>query len=318
LVRIDGKDSRKITFTPGVTRYTLAEDLSPGEHTLWIIHIQEYGFGPIAFGGFVLDAGAKLLTPPPLPARRLEFIGSSTLSGWGADSAEYPPEACLDEKNFPTTNSEHAIPRYTADRLQADFQNISRGAGGILVTFAPGVGTLPQAYPGVIDSSQQMWDSSLWRADAVIIEAGGSDFTLGDGPPATVPPGTIQGYTDPSTKTAQTFPVSAFVDAYEKFVADLRTRHPGALVVLVNTKNFTGQSTATFDKALNDVAASFADGRVVRFDYFKTPLSTPSPYADYQAMVAALGQACDGHTTAEENELLGGRLAEFLRTKLSW
>lgn len=328
-VTVDGMDGNKITFQPGVTRYTLATGLGAGQHTLWLSKAQEYGFGAIGLGAIELAEGGKLAAPPALPSRRLLFLGSSTLSGWGADGSDATtPDACADEVNFPMTNGEHSIPRYTADFLQADFHNLSRGAAGIMVTFAEGVKLLPQTYGLTIDKPPIPWDASRWRADAVIVEAGGSDLISGDGGTpdqglAPLTPGgqQVRGYTSNSAPSMQTFPWADFAAAYLAFVKQLRADHPGALIVLVKTHNQTGISAPALEALLNTIAASFADGRVVRYDFFSTP--TPKypngpPYTDYYQMAAVLGSGCQNHSSPAGSRYMAERLSEFLGGKLGW
>ena len=320
-VYVDGNETGKITFTPGVTVYPIADNLAAGTHTVQIAKAQEYGFGAIAFGGFNLDAGATMLPPAPLPTRRLQFVGSSTLSGWGADGNDKTtPDQCSDESNFPLTNAEHSIPRYTSDILKADFHNLSRGAAGILVTFAQNVKLLPQTYNLITDHNSPLpWDHNQWRPDAVIFETGGSDFTDGDTINPLVPVGQLRGYSSDTATTKQTFSTADFQAAFIAFIKTIRANSPGVLVVLVNTKNETGQSKDTFFASLDAIAASFPDGKVVRFDYFQTPIANmPTPYADWYGMVNELGAACEDHPAPTGSQYMSARLAAFLKMKLGW
>ena len=65
---------------------TLATALPQGEHTVRLMYVIEgYELKP-EFRGFILDKGASLLPPPPLPGRTIEFIGNSITCAYGNES----------------------------------------------------------------------------------------------------------------------------------------------------------------------------------------------------------------------------------------
>lgn len=68
---------------------------SPGEHRIRLIKMTELLDDiSLYLEGVALDDGARLLPPPPLPCRRLEFIGDSmTLRVW--EPERRPPGALL-------------------------------------------------------------------------------------------------------------------------------------------------------------------------------------------------------------------------------
>ena len=80
LVFVDGLLVRKLNTTaiPGspVTEWPLF--MNEGVHTVRIERILEADYGSTTFHGV---SAAALLEPPPLPTRRVEFIGDSMMSG---------------------------------------------------------------------------------------------------------------------------------------------------------------------------------------------------------------------------------------------
>jgi hypothetical protein len=53
----------------------LATDLPYGKHTLQLFKRTEWDKGKTLFYGFAVDNNVKLLSPPALPKRKIEFFG---------------------------------------------------------------------------------------------------------------------------------------------------------------------------------------------------------------------------------------------------
>lgn len=86
-ILVDEEPRRMLPVEEG--RLTLEIPLhSPGEHRIRLIKMTELLDDiSLYLGGVALDDGARLLPPPPLPCRRLEFIGDSMTCGFGNLSA---------------------------------------------------------------------------------------------------------------------------------------------------------------------------------------------------------------------------------------
>lgn len=175
--------------------FVLAENLSPGVHTARIFKNTESD-GQIRVDGLIVDAGAGLLVPEPLPTRKLEIFGDSVTSGG------------------------EAIPRYFAyaptlgRELDADVHIISKGGTGVASSFS-GQATLLQywdnlAHPNVFWAPDgTKWDLTRWIPDAVLITIGHND-QFNDG-------GAI------------------FPARYADFHAAVRAAYPAAQIVAGNT-----------------------------------------------------------------------------------
>ena len=84
MAQIDDAEPFKVAFMgQRDSVVTLATALPQGDHTVRLMYIIEgYELKP-SFWGFVLDSGARLLSPPALPQRTIEFIGNSITCGYG-------------------------------------------------------------------------------------------------------------------------------------------------------------------------------------------------------------------------------------------
>ena len=75
MVQIDEAQPFKVAFnSPKDSVVSLATALPNGNHTVRIMNVLEAYERRPEFKGFLLDEGCKLVTPPALPARKIEFI----------------------------------------------------------------------------------------------------------------------------------------------------------------------------------------------------------------------------------------------------
>ena len=82
MVQIDGSTPYKVSFNaPKDSVATLAVALRDEAHTVKLVYINEGYQRMPEFRGFGLDEGCKLLPPPALPVRKIEFIGDSMTCG---------------------------------------------------------------------------------------------------------------------------------------------------------------------------------------------------------------------------------------------
>jgi lysophospholipase L1-like esterase len=117
------------------------------------------------FTGVEVGEGGELLTPPPPPRMRIEFLGDSITEGILAEGKGERPQ-------FPhLTDGRRAYAYQTAERLNAQPRVVGFGRLGITV---PGNGGVPVA----IDSFLFVYDSVLkdrWSPTAVVINLGTND-----------------------------------------------------------------------------------------------------------------------------------------------
>ena len=127
MVQIDGSQPFKVSFNaPKDSVVTLATALRNENHEVRIMYAIE-GYQRIPeFRGFGLDAGCKLLPPPYLPERKIEFIGDSMTCGYGVETMD-EKEGFSDE----TENHYYTYAALTARALNAQHVVVARSGIGI-------------------------------------------------------------------------------------------------------------------------------------------------------------------------------------------
>lgn len=187
-----------------------------------IVKRSESPYNPTTFWGFVLNDGKTLVTPPPLPARKIEFIGDSYTVGF---ANEYLQRECLAGKDdsiiLAATNTDKAFGPIIARAFGAQYQIVAMSGKGLVRNYN-GIDKgreLPAFYEKTLISSSgkkasEKWDFSQWKAGAVVIGIGINDFQAD-------PP-----YAD-----------SAKFDAtYTALIKRLRKQYPGVNVICCATR----------------------------------------------------------------------------------
>ena len=177
-VSIDGNDFRRFRSQGRDT--VLAEDLSPGMHTLLLVRATEGDAGVSEFRGFTLDDHATLLRPEPMKKRRLEFVGDSISAG-AMNLGKY-----TGENYYEVEDSDMAYGPQLARMLDADYSVVANSGQGIAHNYAEqppyteihaadSYGwTFPCKEP-VKDNIR--WDARSFPVDATIVSMGTNDFT---------------------------------------------------------------------------------------------------------------------------------------------
>ena len=127
MVQIDGCTPYKVSFNaPKDSIVTLATALRNENHEVRIMYaIEGYKRLP-EFRGFGLDEGCKLLPPPVMPTRKIEFIGDSMTCGYGVEATD-EKEKFADE----TENHYYTYAALTARALKAQHVVVARSGIGI-------------------------------------------------------------------------------------------------------------------------------------------------------------------------------------------
>jgi len=192
---IDGNEKSPITLgVDNRTDWLVVEGLPDTVHTIELIRLGGAWNWSSTFSGFFLDAGKKLVDPPPRPSRRIEFYGDSITEG-----------AMMSDQPL-GSNGYLGYAATAARLLKADASIIAKSGMGLVKGF-----TLPQTLPGMYDRGAPMrgdvkWDFSKWTPHVVVVNIGQNDAWTG---------------TDPAV----------FVDTYMQFIKALRSHYPNALIV---------------------------------------------------------------------------------------
>ena len=318
-VVIDGDPAqaptRIIKTQPGSTgvTYPLAKGLAPGNHSVWLTKRTEFSqsgdkasVGQTQFLGLVLEAGAQFLPPPARLRRRIDFVGDSAFTGYGADQVQKGPDSGC-PYTPETQNEDASIPAYTARALQAEHINASASGKAVYRSFYDDNSshTLPVVYEEILPfDTKSVWDFSQWTADAVVLSAGGDDV-FGDSGSGTFPDR------------------AAFVDADVAWMAKIRAHYPQAVIVNVMSPSAKLTDIALLGDALKEAVArrnAAGDAKVFYYSYF----TDDKIYSTYDDLARGAGNTqplywgCRYHPSAAGAHFLAQRLAAFMRPKLGW
>ena len=284
MVQIDGCAPYKVGFNaPKDSVVTLATALRNEVHEVNIMYaIEGYQRLP-EFRGFGLDEGCKLLPPPALPARRIEFIGDSMTCGFGVETMD-ENEGFSDE----TENHYYTYAALAARDLKAQHVVVARSGIGIYRNYGgPKMGSadcMPRVYDQTLFGVEtEKWDFAQYTPDVVCVNLGTNDVS-----------------TDPYDKTM-------LENAYRDFYYTLRVKYPEAKIVFVSGCMMVGNRLEHLQYAMDNVvrqARLKGDTQVYRFD------------ASHQT--GDLGYGAAWHPSKWQHEKMAGELTAYLRGLMKW
>ena len=263
---------------------TLATALSQGPHLLRLMYVIEgYDLKP-DFRGLILDPDARLLPPPALPERTIEFIGNSITCGYGNESTEK-----TDHFEYETENHYYTYAQLTARALDARVHVVARSGIGVYRSYGgPKTGTPENVmtteyeYTNLYDRSEK-WDFSRYQPQLVCINLGTNDLSTNN------------------------YDVKRLKAAYKAFLQQVRSHNPKAKIVYLCGSMLGGKELEIAKKTLNEVvdeARQQGDNAVYRFDF------SPS--------TGSLKYGADYHPSLWQHQLMASELTAFLRTLMQW
>ena len=255
-----------------------AADLGPGPHTVDVVKRNGSWQGITVFGGLRLGTGASLVAPPPLPSRKLLFIGDSVTCGEGIDN--YP--VCPGDVHR-SANAYDVYGLVLGRRLDAQSELVCYGGRGVVRDYLGHRNVLnaPQffhyAIPADDPAQAAKWVDDGWTPDAVVISLGTNDWNLQK--------------TDPLTE-------EEFVSKYVGLVRDVRTHYPHAWIVLTQGSIV---SDPVLSQWVQETVKRSDDPRVVWFASRHFP-----------------GSTCDGHPDKPQQQQMADDFEVELRSLLGW
>ncbi len=289
-VLVDGAFSKTVSVAAGATTVVpLATNLPAGDHEVELYRRTEAYTGTVAVGGWTFPNGV-LLAPPARKARHIEFIGNSTLDGYGVDGNRNQPATCSPLAK--AHNARRSLIPLLADLLDAEAYAPSASGIGVLYNENPNAGehiaaTYPRTHPLVAGA----WDFSSWRADAIVIMVGGTDLAN----PAVNPPPTQ----------------AAFANGYGQFLAQVRAANPTAKIFATTSPTLNDDYPANYQARTKSVAALTA------------AVAARASAGDNQVYAFAFTQdgdltACDYHPSYALYQRMAAEIAPFIRSKTGW
>ena len=207
-VVIDGKPTRVVPLTPGVSDQMLVDGLAPGTHTIDVVQRTETWQGVVSVHGF-MTAG-RLWPAKPWPKRRLLFVGDSVTCGEGIDRAP----GCGGDKAA-SWNAYASYGMLAARALDAQCQLVCYGGRGLVRDWQGKRDVLnaPQFFELALADQKRpiRWDHTRYVPDAVVVSLGTNDFVRALGAP-------------PERES--------YVATYVTFVRRIRSLYPDAHIFL--------------------------------------------------------------------------------------
>lgn len=128
---LDGKQGQfLLTSDSDAKTYVIAEGLEPTEHTLTLFKRMD-SCHIVTLLGFELGSDAEVLTPAPLPSRKIEVFGDSVSCGEVSEAVDYvgKPDP---EHDGEYSNSWYSYAWMTARNLHAQLHDSSQGGIALL------------------------------------------------------------------------------------------------------------------------------------------------------------------------------------------
>ncbi|OAN65830.1 hypothetical protein [Sphingomonas sp. TDK1] len=281
-VSVDDKPPLSID-RPGKADVTI-DGVGGGAHRIRLDKVTESA-APTIFGGFFVGTGNGL--PAPRTHRRqIEFIGDSSMTGYGARAYRLD---CTPEQVRATTDTPDAFAALAAQQEGADYQinaisgrGLIRNAGGS----APG-GAMTQLWSRRIPAESSPFVDPAWQPQIVMLKLQ-ADF-VGLRPDARWP----------NLATL----VADYAASYGRFLAQLHRRYPSAVFILwwFDTQGAPPDQSAMLREAELQISATARAAGV------RDLLFLPFPASNFPAT------ACHGHYGVDEQRRIADWLVAAIR-----
>lgn len=262
--------------------------LADGPHRIRLEKLTESSV-PAAFQGFYAPAGTKPL-PTPRRTRQIEFIGDSSMAGYGDRS---DTTTCTQEEARRLGDVQSAYPALVAKRFDADYQINAVSGRGLVRNYADILPdqTLPSLYPRVLLDRGEPYADPAWRPEIVVIKLN-ADFVTPVGPGTRWPNIAALG--------------ANYVKGFAAFLADLHRRSPDAafLVWWFDEKAVTDLNSAIMLASWRqDIAAAAKATGIGRIEFL--------PMKDLGFDRAA----CDSHPSLADHRKTAAWLGDWIAAR---
>lgn len=185
-VIVDDGEPSVLAVSPEQERYTLADRLGSGVHSITIFKRTEScadgneNIGKGVFSGLRIPQGATLLAPPPFKRPLIEFIGDSITCGYGNGVSTFEP--AYYPYSTENANGYLAYGAVAARMLDATYVPVAYSGRGMVRNWAGYNGkTLPEMYLDILpdDPNPGQWNVNRYMPDIIVINLGTNDFSEG-------------------------------------------------------------------------------------------------------------------------------------------
>ncbi len=284
--RIDGAEPFKVGFNAEKDSVvSLATALADTVHSVQIVYAIEgmCSRRHAEFRGFVLDESRQLVPAPPLPDRRIEFIGNSITCGYGIEST-----GRKDRYQDETENHYLTYAAQTSRRLNAVHTAIARSGIGVYRNYnGPRTGNkdVMEAEYGntLFGDPTERWDFSRWTPQVVCVGLGTNDFST------------------------HNYDANLYEVAYRKLLHTIRRHYPEATIVML-----CGPMLHESEEALQwTVLVRLMDAFHRRGDKKIVPFC-------FSRQTGELGYGADSHPSYRQHVRMADELTPFLQKLMGW
>ena len=231
---IDKSEPKVIKLSANLQNINLIQDTKTKLHHVEIIHRSETWHGTVTFKKFTTDG--KFITTPPLPTRKIIFLGDSVTCGEAIDRVDGT------KKDTRWWNPRLSYGMLTAKALKAQVNLVCMGGHGLTRSWNGKTDehNLPDFYQFTIASDKDpvIWDHSQYDPDLIVSAIGTNDFSPGI----------------PDREN--------YVSTYVKLLHTLLNNHKHAQILLIEGSILDGDKKAALSDYLNEAAKRVADKRV--------------------------------------------------------
>jgi lysophospholipase L1-like esterase len=293
-VVVDGAAPVKLATAGKSKSYSLASNLAAGQHTVVLTKRTESSVGVVQYLGFTVTGGALVASPYPF-ARRIEYVGDSITCGFG--NLGVGPNCSFSDDTEDETLAYGAL---TAAELGAQQTVIAYSGKGM---YRDNAGNTSNEMPVLFgltlaDDATSTWAFQTPAPDVVVINLSTNDFATGD-------------------------PGSAFEQAYEAFLHQLRAKYPSAYVICTASPMMSGTSLASavsdIETAVHALNAS-GDARVTMLQLLGdggAPLDGGGAVG-FATQQASDGYGCDYHPTTKTDAIMATALEPEIQRLTGW
>lgn len=261
-VIVDGGAAKPIKISQDLTAIELFDFPTSGKHSVEIIHRSENWHGQVSLHSLSLT-GEKFLPAPPLPKRKILFLGDSVTCGEAID------RVAGEEKNTRWWNVRESYGLLTAKALNAQVNLVCWGGRGLVRSWNGKTDdqNLSDFYEFAVgDNDPAMkWDHTQYQPDLIVSTIGTNDF--GPGIPER----------------------EAYVTAYVKLINKLLTNHPQAQIALTEGAAIkTGRKKTALIDYIREAISRVNDARVHQITsvYYPGDSVDLHPTKEQQAAIA--------------------------------
>jgi hypothetical protein len=140
--------------------------LAPGRHRLRLEEVTESYAVPRQFQGFYVTHREKPLPPPPPRARQIEFIGDSSMTGYGVHATK---QECSYEEVRLMSDTQIAYPALVAKHFDADYQINAESGRGLVRNYDGADPDRPMSklYSYALSDKSVVYSDPTWRPQII-------------------------------------------------------------------------------------------------------------------------------------------------------